>query len=179
MIIYSIKIQKKDIKKNQYILHYPNSSISSVSFGYGIEAVKDKEFDISHKCNTENGSSGGPILNLSTNKVIGIHKAFINRKKFNIGTLLKYPLNFLKKKNFSSIPKIEIESFGEEKIPNFSKKNININDYQNKNVIKGILDIKSNEINNKIILFNSDINNGIDVYMNNKKINMIKEDKNG
>ena len=56
-------------------------------------------------------------------------------------------------------------------------KNINNNDYQNKNVIKGILDIKSNEINNKIILFNSDINNGIDVYLNNKKINMIKEDK--
>ena len=71
-----------------YILHYPNSSISSVSFGYGIETVKDNEFDISHKCNTEIGSSGGPILNLSTNKVIGIHKAFINRKKFNIGKLL-------------------------------------------------------------------------------------------
>ena len=58
-----------------YILHYPISSISSVSFGYGIETVKDKEFDISHKCNTETGSSGGPILNLSTNKVIGIHKS--------------------------------------------------------------------------------------------------------
>ena len=128
---------------------------------------------ISHKCNTEKGSSGGPILNLSTNKVIGIHKAFINSKQFNIGTLLKYPLNLLKKKNFPSIPKIEIESFGKEKIPNFSQKNVNNNDYQNKNVIKGILDIKSNEINNKIVLFNSNINNGIDVYMNNKKINMI------
>ena len=45
------------------------------------------------------------------------------------------------------------------------------------NVIKGILGIKSNEINNKIILFNSDINNEIDIYLNNKKINMIKEDK--
>ena len=65
-----------------YILHYPNSSISSVSFGYGIETVKNKEFDISHKCNTEAGSSGGPILNLSTNKVIGIHRTnikFINK----------------------------------------------------------------------------------------------------
>ena len=103
-----------------YILHYPNSSISSVSFGYGIETVKDKEFDISHKCNTEAGSSGGPILNLSTNKVIGIHKAFINRKKYNIGTLLKYPLNLLKEKNTTSIQKFKIESFGEEIIPNFS-----------------------------------------------------------
>ena len=104
-----------------YILHYPNSSISSVSFGYGIETVKDKEFDISHKCNTETGSSGGPILNLSTNKVIGIHKAFINRKKFNIGTLLKYPINLLKEKNTNSIQKFKIKSFGEEIIPNFSQ----------------------------------------------------------
>ena len=100
-----------------YILHYPNNSVSSVSFGYGIETVKDKEFDISHKCNTEAGSSGGPILNLTTNKVIGIHKAFINLKKNNIGILLKYPLNLLKNKNTIGIPKFKIESFGEEKIP--------------------------------------------------------------
>ena len=73
-----------------YILHYPNGLNTSVSFGYGIEVVN--EFDISHKCNTEPVSSGGPILNLSTNKVIGIHKAFVNsRNGFNIGTLLKYP----------------------------------------------------------------------------------------
>ena len=153
--LFNKKSEKGYNEESIYILHYPNSSISSVSFGYGIEAYN--ELYISHKCNTEKGSSGGPILNLSTNKVIGIHKAFINSKQFNIGTLLKYPINLLKEKNFPSIP--------------------NNNDYQNKNVIKGILDIKSNEINNKIILFNSDINNGIDVYLNNKKINMIKEDK--
>ena len=80
-----------------YILHYPNGLNASVSFGYGIEVVN--EFDISHKCNTEPVSSGGPILNLSTNKVIGIHKAFVNsRNGFNIGTLLKYPLNIVKNK---------------------------------------------------------------------------------
>ena len=80
-----------------YILHYPNGLNASVSFGYGIEVVN--EFDISHKCNTEPVSSGGPILNLSTNKVIGIHKAFVNsRNGFNIGTLLKNPLNIVKNK---------------------------------------------------------------------------------
>ena len=44
-----------------------------------------------------------------------------------------------------------------------------------KNLIKGILDIKLNEINNKIVLFNTEIKSGIDVYLNNNKINMIQD----
>ena len=48
------------------------------------------------------------------------------------------------------------------------------NNNSNKNVIKGTLDITMNEVNNKILLFNSDINGGIDVYLNNEKINLIK-----
>ena len=84
-----------------YILHYPNGSEASVSFGYG--ALYDNEFDVSHKCNTQTGSSGSPILNLLTNKVIAVHKAYIPAKGFNIGTLLKYPLNLLKNKSNSNI----------------------------------------------------------------------------
>ena len=84
--------------KNQslYILHYPNSLMTSVSFGYGILPSNNNKYDIEHKCNTSIGSSGGPILNLSTNKVIGIHKGYVSKKGFNIGTFLKYPLNSLK-----------------------------------------------------------------------------------
>ncbi len=78
-----------------YILHFPKGGNSIISYGFGIEKIN--EFDIRHKCNTESCSSGSPILNLSTNKVIGIHKAFIKKggKDFNIGTLLKYPLSEL------------------------------------------------------------------------------------
>ena len=43
----------------------------------------------------------------------------------------------------------------------------------NKNIIKATLDIKVNE---SIKLFYTKINNGIDVYLDNKKINMIKND---
>ena len=43
------------------------------------------------------------------------------------------------------------------------------NNFKNKNVIRATLDIKANESDN-IILFNTDINNGIDVYLNNKKV---------
>ena len=53
---------------------------------------------------------------------------------------------------------------------------INSNNLEIKNSIKGILDIKLNEIKkDKIILFTSNINNGIDVYLNNNKINMIND----
>ena len=87
-----------------YILHYPSRNVN-VSYGYGIKE-KDKN-NIIHKCKTTNGSSGSPILNLSTNKVIGIHKSFSkntnkdNNKEdcYNLGTLLKYPLIEMKKNN--------------------------------------------------------------------------------
>ena len=51
----------------------------------------------------------------------------------------------------------------------------NINKFKNINIIKGELYIKQEEINDKIALFNTDINDGIDVFLNNKKINMIKD----
>ena len=83
-----------DDYKNEgiYILHHPNAEEAKVSFGSGIE--KENDYDIKHKCHTEPGSSGGPILSKMTNKVIGIHKGSIGNK-YNIGTFLKLPLNQL------------------------------------------------------------------------------------
>ena len=75
-----------------YILHHPNAEEAKISFGSGIE--KGNHYDIKHKCHTECGSSGGPILSKMTNKVIGIHKGSIGNK-YNLGTFLKYPLNDL------------------------------------------------------------------------------------
>ena len=91
--------------KSIYILHYPNGENISVSYGYGIKKL-DKYY-IQHLCNTQSCSSGSPILNLSNNKVIGIHKGTIKNKdkkaKFNLGILLKYPLNKLNKKKTNEI----------------------------------------------------------------------------
>ena len=65
----------------------------SVSYG----TIKDinllDNFDIRHLCCTEKGSSGSPILNLFTNKIIGIHKGTHNNHNYNKGTLLIYPFN--------------------------------------------------------------------------------------
>ena len=58
-----------------------------------------------------------------------------------------------------------------------NKINNNI-DFQNKNVIEAIIEINIDEIDNDIILFNTenaDINYGIDVYYNNEKIEMIND----
>ena len=51
----------------------------SVSYGYGIEKIN--EYDIKNTCNTEQCSSGGPILNLMTSKIIGMHKGCIKKKR--------------------------------------------------------------------------------------------------
>ena len=103
--LFNKNSEKKYNNECIYILHYPNSNNneSSISYGYGIASKNN--FDIEHKCNAKPSSSGSPILNLSSNKVIGIHKGCIDIK-YNIGSLLKYPLNELNKKNEI---KLEIE----------------------------------------------------------------------
>ena len=63
------KAYYKDI--SIYTLHYIYGNKASVSYGLTIEI---DDFEIKHTCSTEHGSSGSPILNLSNNKAIGIHK---------------------------------------------------------------------------------------------------------
>jgi len=47
--------------------------------------------NIYHYCNTEDGSSGGPILSLETYKVIGVHfGCYKNKLKKNCCTFIKY-----------------------------------------------------------------------------------------
>ena len=78
-----------------YILHYPNSQNAAVSYGNGIKYDPNYRYYIQHKCHTLECSTGGPILNLLTNKVIGIHKGCIQKNgegKYNIATFLKDPL---------------------------------------------------------------------------------------
>ena len=75
-----------------YILHYPNSQNAAVSYGNGIKYDPNYRYYIQHKCHTLECSTGGPILNLLTNKVIGIHKGCIQKNgegKYNIATFLK------------------------------------------------------------------------------------------
>ena len=81
----------EDIYKDKsiYTLHYPDGDKAHVSFGYGIKKLD--EYYIKHLCNAGPCSSGSPILNLKTNKVIGIHSGAVfhnfNETKYNKGIL--------------------------------------------------------------------------------------------
>ena len=83
-----------------YILQYPGIfGDNKVAVSYGI--LKERELkekhNFHHYCWTEYGSSGSPILNLSNNKIIGIHKQRGNGE-FNIGAFLSDTINeFLNK----------------------------------------------------------------------------------
>ena len=84
-----------------YIIQYPLGKQASVSYGL-LNEIND--YDIKHSCSTEHGSSGSPILNLLTNKIIGIHKKSLKSDNYNIGTLLKFPLiDFFNKFNLNYI----------------------------------------------------------------------------
>jgi len=83
-------------KKSIYILHYPKDK-KLVSYGVMKTILDGKE--INHYCNTENGSSGSPILSLSSFKVIGVHYGGSKNKdkedKLNFGTFIRYAIKEL------------------------------------------------------------------------------------
>jgi V8-like Glu-specific endopeptidase len=97
-----------NIKKSIYILHYPNCGKSSVSYGI---IKKLQNSDISHLCSTEKGSSGSPILNLTNNKVIGIHRGSFDNFKFNKGSILSNSTKLFKEKYCNIQKKQEPKKF--------------------------------------------------------------------
>ena len=140
-----------------YILHYPNSGEPKISYGKGLEKIND--YDMKHFCNTEPGSSGGPILSIMTNKIIGIHKASINDKenktKYNVGTFLKFPINELNKRTINYTKNENEIGINEVKIKKeiFERKVDNIethDDARKNNEIKIKIKINKEDIYKKI-----------------------------
>jgi len=80
--------------KSIYIMQYPkygDEQKGAVSYGV-LNGIKD-EYNLIYNCSTDHGSSGSPILKLSNQKIIGIHKEGVSKYNYNRGTLLKYPIN--------------------------------------------------------------------------------------
>ena len=116
-----LEVDKTDIYKNKekieleykmksiYVLHYPKEKLN-VSYGLMKDIIDNQK--INHYCNTEEGSSGAPILSLETYKIIGIHYGSHNGKiKINYGVYIKYIIdlfnNFNKNKNKNEIKKYQ------------------------------------------------------------------------
>ena len=122
-----------------------------------------------HLCNTENCSSGSPILSLSSGKILGIHRGCIRKKDgilSNFGTFLKFPLNELNHNKIYNI--ISIIDNENNKISAKNHKNINykynalidfFTETENKlnyDIVKPLLNKIGNFIMNEEELFNSD-----------------------
>ena len=105
-INYYMELEDKIFKKESYlyynqesvyIMDYPKGEKASVSYGL---INKMNNTDIIHFSSIENGSSGCPIMSISNNKIIGIHKESSNKFQQNKGTFLKEPVNeFIHKYN--------------------------------------------------------------------------------
>ena len=175
----------ENIYKNEmiYVLHFPISSGAMISSSeLGIE--KKDEYDIIHRCITDKGSSGGPIINCMTNKVIGIHKAYVqtnNENNYNIGTLLSFPLNQLNEQiNNNKERKIIIDEPLKQNLVNKSNifDNNIIKEINNYNTIK-ILEkfpLKSDKKFSYLLIGDStssknDFLNILDRYINQNKYN--------
>ena len=138
------------IGESIYILHYPRSGDIFVSYGLIKEEIN--KYDFKHLCSTDNGSSGGPILNLSNNKIIGVHKAALRQEEYNIGFFLKYPIqefnDFFKEKTNEEIKE--------------SNKNYNLDD-DNKEIIELDLNEEKIEEEEEINKKNNNKNKDLDV----------------
>ena len=161
--IIEIKDEKKEIKEfleidpnifknninlfneNIYLLQYPkylHMQIASVSYGFLREINNNSDIILS--CSTESGSSGSPILNISNNKVIGIHKESSSTYNYNKGIILRIPIDgFIKKNDLIDVNNKDesLKTPMDECVDNNKKKD---------NEIKMKLKIGKNDINEDI-----------------------------
>ena len=69
-----------------YLLHYPKGEAIYKASGL-IQGLKENKFTLEHYCDSDFGSSGGPLICLKNFKVIGVHKGGADQK---IGILEHY-----------------------------------------------------------------------------------------
>ena len=163
----------QNIFREIYILHYEFGKEAKFSIG------TIKKFDIInnlnaifYSCSTQPGSSGGPVINSKTNKVIGLHKGFDARYGLNLGIFIceaivkfnKWYKNLINnndncKNNLTNNSNI-LDQFNTEQC---YRNTTNINNHCGNNNMNNIQNNNFNTMNN---------NNGINNFNDNKnKVN--------
>ena len=106
-LVIDEKINQKYFKN----IEYKNASIILPTFMQNGEIETDKgniieivQFNFYHNCNTEKGSSGGPIILIDNYSVIGMHKGCHKDNKKNIGIFIKNLINDIKDENIIKKP---------------------------------------------------------------------------
>jgi len=107
--IHKENLQEYFKNRSIYLIHHPKSK-ENAEFAVGIiKYIALDSNDIHHTCKSEPGSSGSPILDLKTNKIVGIHKGSAsNNIKLNIGTFIKEPIEEFYKECVNKIKLDEI-----------------------------------------------------------------------
>ena len=80
------------INRSIYELHYPKGTIAMVSYGIIKDTDSDNNYNIMHLCKTDKSSSGSPLLDIKSNKVIGIHIGRRRNMYISVGTFLNFPI---------------------------------------------------------------------------------------
>ena len=136
-----------DLKENEkkfekvYLIHYPGQ-ITKVGSTSGSMEIDEINKNINHTCETEKGSSGSPIFDLSTFKIMGIHKGKISILK-KTGTFLKLPIEEFKEFNKRGILDnyATLKSHQKQKITKPEEK---------QNIIKLILKVNKKDIGKEV-----------------------------
>jgi len=140
-----------------YMMYYAGGK-EALSLGK-IIYIDENNYTIKHNCKTEKGSSGGPIINLNNFNVIGVHKGSENR--FNLGTLLKIPIDEFYKSNKDNNKEVKEKDISKSKIEKIIM-NENLEENPIKKNKKTVINIEKDKKGN----------------INNDKISVIMEDEN-
>ena len=105
--IYKNNLNEFYRNKTIYIIHYPKGLNSSYSNNI-VKNIDLSNVKIIHLCESEDGSSGAPIINLQNFNVLGIHVGKMEKKKANLGIVLKPIIDKFYYINHNSAKKNEI-----------------------------------------------------------------------
>ena len=81
--IYMQKPYEYYKQRTIYLIHHPKGNNNAEFFVGKFINISVDNNTIEHTCNIDSGSSGSPILDLITNKIIGIHKGAGKSNDYN------------------------------------------------------------------------------------------------
>ena len=116
--LMSENVKQSYTQKDCYLIHYEKGENLVTTLGkiYATEN-KNKSFTLYHTCDSDQGSTGGPIL-LNNNKVIGVNVKRSPGDNFYRAVLLKYPIQEYLKKLESQKEKNKLQTEDPGKLEN-------------------------------------------------------------
>ena len=90
-----IEFKENNIEYNResiYLIQYVKGESAYVSYGQIKSCDDEDSYKIRYLAQTDYGASGAPIINLRTQKIVGVHTYNSHKYNFCNGTILKFPI---------------------------------------------------------------------------------------